>query len=351
MIQTILFDVESILTFHQPAIKEVLQELHKKGFGLGLITSQKPEKHETENTLDPFLTYFDAILPEKPDQSPHSLKQVLLDYRKKSNSPKEEVLYISTSTAHSTLIEEFDIHFGLALWNSTSPKNTKADFYFSHPREILYTLLVPITNKRERNWVKLAMELQFLAQGGLTYSNDVFDIERFERIREISGEMISMGSGYSKEFVENIFCNETGFQTPKMDSRAAIFNNDKILLVQENNGTWSLPGGWVDVDESIKSNTVKEVQKEAGLNVVATRLIALQDRNLHNPPMYAHGVIKAFMLCEVIKGSFSKNIETLKSHYFSLDNLPKLAQEKVTSAQIEMYFKAHKDKRWISLVD
>lgn len=348
MIQTLLFDVESILISPQSAIKDSLKELHDKGFRMGLILSKT---QEIERNLHELRSYFEDILYIKPQKTSLPLAETLSDFLKNSDSKKEEILYISTFPEDQKSAREADVQFGLALWESASPKNTKADFYFSHPREIPYILSVPIPNKRERNWIKLAMELQFLAQGGLAYSNDVFDIERFERIREISGEMIRMGSGYSKEFVKNIFCNETGFQTPKMDTRAAIFKAHKILLVQENNGTWSLPGGWVDVDESIKSNTVKEVQEEAGLNVVATRLIALQDRNLHNPPMYAQGVIKAFMLCEVIEGSFSKNIETLKSHYFSLDNLPELAQEKVTPAQIEMCFNAYKSKNWIPLMD
>ena len=93
-------------------------------------------------------------------------------------------------------------------------------------------------------WLEWAKELQFIAQGGLTYSKDVFDIERFERIREIAAEMLSLQSEIPIEKVKNLFCNETGFQTPKLDTRAAIFKDDKILLVKEKNGTWSLPGGW-----------------------------------------------------------------------------------------------------------
>ena len=95
-------------------------------------------------------------------------------------------------------------------------------------------------------WLEWTKELQFIAQGGLTYSKDVFDIERFERIREITAEMLSLQSEIPIEKVKNLFCNETGFQTPKLDTRAAIFKDDKILLVKEKNGTWSLPGGWVE---------------------------------------------------------------------------------------------------------
>lgn len=83
--------------------------------------------------------------------------------------------------------------------------------------------------------------------------------------------MISEKTNIPTEKVEELFCNETGYQTPKLDTRAAVFKENKILLTHENNGTWSLPGGWVDVLESIKSNTEKEVKEETGLDVEAVK--------------------------------------------------------------------------------
>lgn len=195
-------------------------------------------------------------------------------------------------------------------------------------------------------WLDWAKELQFLAQAGLTYSKDPFDIERFERIRNISAEMISAKSGVSFDIVKGLFCNETGFQTPKLDTRAAIFRDNKILLVKERNGTWSLPGGWVDVLETIKSNTEKEVREEAGLEVRATRIIALHDKNTHNTKPFAYNVCKVFVECEVIGGCFKENIETVESKYFSVDDLPPLATEKNTETQIRMCFTAHNDRDW-----
>ena len=168
----------------------------------------------------------------------------------------------------------------------------------------------------ENQWLKWAIELQSIAQIGLTYSKDPFDMERFERIREIAAEIMSLKTNLGLEHVQNVFCNETGFQTPKLDTRAAIFHDDKILLVKEKNGTWSLPGGWVDVNESIKSNTIKEVKEESGFNAVPIKLIAVQDRNKHNTPLYAHGICKIFVLCEISGGEFEQNIETIERNFF-----------------------------------
>ena len=117
-------------------------------------------------------------------------------------------------------------------------------------------------------------------------------------------------------------------------------------MVKENNGTWSLPGGWVDVLESVASNTVKEAKEETGLDVVPKRIIAIQDRNKHNKPIYAYGICKIFVLCEVIGGKFEKNIETIETNYFSLDELPLLAEAKTNKEQIEMCFKAVNDESW-----
>ena len=195
-------------------------------------------------------------------------------------------------------------------------------------------------------WLKFAIEIQSLAQNGLAYTNNLYDIERYTRLREISAEMLSMTTEFSIEKVKDVFCNETGYQTPKLDTRAAIFKDNKILLVHENDGTWSLPGRWVDVLESIKSNTIKEVKEETGLDVFAKKIIAVQDRNKHNKPVYAYGVCKIFVLCELIGGKFENNIETTEIAYFSLDELPILSEAKNNKEQIELCFRANEDENW-----
>ena len=196
-----------------------------------------------------------------------------------------------------------------------------------------------------------AVELQSLAQAGLFYSKDVYDIQRFQRIREISAEMVSRVSGLPLEKVTGLFCNETGYQTPKLDSRAAIFRDGKVLLVRENTGLWSLPGGWVDVDQSVKENTIKEAKEEAGLDVTVDRVIAVQDREKHNKPRYIYRVCKIFLLCTAVGGSFTPNIETTESGWFSLEELPPLSEDKCTAEQIKLCFEASLAEHWETQID
>jgi len=204
---------------------------------------------------------------------------------------------------------------------------------------------------KNEKWLQWAVELQSIAQAGLFYSKDVFDIERFNRIRDISAEIISYKSDIPNEKVKELFCNETGYQTPKLDTRAAIFKDNKILLVRERNHKWSLPGGWVDVNISVKENVIKEVKEEAGLDVTADLIIAVQDREKHNLPIYAYKVCKIFVLCSVLGGSFESNIETTESGYFDIDKLPVLAEEKNNEEQIKMCFEAYNSKNWNTLFD
>lgn len=204
---------------------------------------------------------------------------------------------------------------------------------------------------KNEKWLQWAVELQSLAQAGLFYGKDAFDRERYERIREIAAEMVSHQSDIPLDKVKNLFCDEIGYQTPKIDCRAAIFQEDRILLVQEKNGTWSLPGGWVDVNVSVKENVLKEVKEEAGLDVAADMVIAVQDREKHNLPIYAYKVCKIFVLCTVIGGEFLSNLETVCSRYFGMDELPVLATEKNNEEQIRMCFEAYHSENWKTLFD
>lgn len=204
---------------------------------------------------------------------------------------------------------------------------------------------------KSEKWLDWAVELQSLAQAGLFYGKDVFDKERYERIREIAAEMISLKSEIPLEKVKDLFCSDVGYQTPKIDTRAAIFKDGKILLVHEKNGTWSLPGGWVDVNMSVEENTRKEVKEEAGLDVRVKRIIAVQDREKHNLPIYAYKVCKIFLQCEVTGGEFAENIETTEFDYFGLEELPVLAEEKNNREQIAMCFQAMHAECWEPLFD
>ena len=179
-----------------------------------------------------------------------------------------------------------------------------------------------------------AVKIQSIAQAGLTYGHDSYDRERYEQLRHIAAEMVVERADIPVDTVKDLFCNESG------------------LLVHEKNGTWSLPGGWCDVDQSVASNVIKEVKEETGLDVTADKLIAVQDWRLHNVRNYAYGVIKLFVLCRKTGGSFVENVETTETGYFGREKLPdNLATEKTTAEQIQMCFDAYYNENWKTQFD
>ena len=201
-------------------------------------------------------------------------------------------------------------------------------------------------------FTKWATNLQSIAQAGLHYGKDVFDRERYEQVRKIAGEMMQAKTGLSKEQIKTLFLGDEGYQTPKIETRAAIFKDAKILLVRERMAQeWSLPGGWNDYDQTTAQNCVKEAKEESGRIVKPVKLIAVQDRNHHNKPILATNVTKIFYLCKEISREFVPNDETDACDYFALDNLPKLSLDRNTKEQIEMCFKASKDPNWQTLFE
>lgn len=201
-------------------------------------------------------------------------------------------------------------------------------------------------------FTKWATNLQSIAQAGLHYGKDVFDRERYEQVRKIAGEMMQAKTGLSKEQIKTLVLGDEGYQTPKIETRAAIFKDAKILLVRERMAQeWSLPGGWNDYDQTTAQNCVKEAREESGRIVKPVKLIAVQDRNHHNKPILATNVTKIFYLCKEISREFVPNDETDACDYFALDNLPKLSLDRNTKEQIEMCFKASKDPNWQTLFE
>ena len=202
-------------------------------------------------------------------------------------------------------------------------------------------------------WKKWAQELQFLAQCSLAYSKDKFDRERSERIREIACEMLSYKYDLPIEKIKMDFASEIGYQTPKVETRAAIIKDDKILLVKEQlDGKWALPGGYKDVNVSIRENVIKEASEEAGAVVQPLKVVAVLDYNRHHHVNFPLGMVKIFVLCEYINHSFNENTETLGAEFYSLDDLPELSLTRTTKKQLEMCFECYKDpQNWDTIFD
>ena len=191
----------------------------------------------------------------------------------------------------------------------------------------------------EPNWLTWARKLQAIGQNGLAYSKDPFDIERFEELRELALEILQNYTDSDLPRIRDLFAGEHGHATPKVDVRGVVFNEDAILLVRERaDGKWTLPGGWVDVNESPSESVVREVFEESGYQTKALKLLACYDRNRHPHPPHPYHVYKLFFYCEILGGSPSTSYETDGVDFFKQDAIPELSTGRVTSAQIDRFF-------------
>ncbi len=198
---------------------------------------------------------------------------------------------------------------------------------------------MPDSTNNAAKWLAFAKRLQALAQSGLTYAENMYDVERYEELRDISVQILQEISGEEPEKIRALFTNETGYQTPKVDVRAVVFEAGKILLVHEKiDNCWSLPGGWADVGYSPTEVAVKETREEAGLEVKAVRLLAVLDKKHHPHPPSPYHVYKIFILCRNIGGALQQGSETQGVGFFDRHHLPELSVERNTLSQMQLLF-------------
>jgi ADP-ribose pyrophosphatase YjhB (NUDIX family) len=193
-------------------------------------------------------------------------------------------------------------------------------------------------------WLHWARQLQAIAQTGLTYTQDQFDIDRYTHIRSIAAEIMSANLGVAAPALVDLFSRDTGYATPKVDVRAAVFQEGRILLVREReDGCWTLPGGWADVADSPSVAAVREVKEESGYDVVARKLLAVYDRDLHGHPPIPFHAYKVFFLCELTGGASQTSHETDAVDFFADGALPPLSLTRTTEDEIAHMFQHYRD--------
>jgi ADP-ribose pyrophosphatase YjhB (NUDIX family) len=185
-------------------------------------------------------------------------------------------------------------------------------------------------------WVR---RLQTITQAGLTYTRDPYDRQRYEQLQELAAE-IAGSSGQAPEAPWlPIIVAERGYATPKLDVRAVVEKEGKLLFMRESqDGLWSLPGGWADIGESPSQIAEREVLEETGFRVRAIKLLALYDKARHEHPPEFWYCYKLFVRCELLGGAPTRGIETLDTAFFGVDELPPLSTPRVTEAQIRRMF-------------
>lgn len=195
---------------------------------------------------------------------------------------------------------------------------------------------------QQPQWFKWARRIQAIAQTGLTYTKDPYDVQRYEELRELAAEIAAANLDLPAEQLTEVFAVEKGYPTPKVDVRSVVFDQGKILLARETqDGRWSLPGGWADVGETIGEIAARETQEETGYVVRPVKLLAVWDRDRQGHPPMLQAIYKVFVLCELVGGGPATSLETSAVGFFDRQDLPPLSTPRVLEVQIRRMFEHH----------
>lgn len=193
----------------------------------------------------------------------------------------------------------------------------------------------------DRRWTDWAMRVQAIGQIGKTYTKDPFDRDRFDELLSIANEILASLAHTEVGKVESLFLPEKGYTTPKVDLRAGVFKEGRILMVRErSDGKWTLPGGWADILETPIEGVIREVKEESGFDIANPRLVAVIDRGAHDyRPRYPYHIYKLFFLAELVGGSATANLEVDEIGFFALEELPDLSLSRVLPQDITRLFR------------
>jgi ADP-ribose pyrophosphatase YjhB (NUDIX family) len=187
-----------------------------------------------------------------------------------------------------------------------------------------------------------ARKVQAIAQTGLALTHDPFDRERYTQLTELVASVLSSELDIPLAIAKGFWAGEEGYATPKVDVRGAIFEDGRVLLVRErSDGKWTLPGGWVDVNDSPSGAVAREIREESGYEARPVKLAALLDKRRHPHPPGIHHIYKLFFLCERTGGAPAVSCETDAVGFFDPHALPELSSGRVLASQIELLYQHH----------
>ena len=194
---------------------------------------------------------------------------------------------------------------------------------------------------------RIGIKLAALAQDGLTFAAGDYDLDRYRQVSQLAAELLAAVSGRPAAELAVELGRDSGYATPKIDVRGAIFDDrGHVLLMREKiDGRWSLPGGWADPGDPPSAAVTREILEETGYHSSAVKLIACWDRDLQGnmPPLPVH-VYKLFFLCRhdgAVQAPAA--LETLDVGWFGLAELPPLSLGRVNHRQLERALAHHRD--------
>lgn len=132
-------------------------------------------------------------------------------------------------------------------------------------------------------------------------------------------------------------------ETPLVGVGAIIIEQDRVLLVKRGHpplaGEWSIPGGVLEVGETLREAAVREASEETGLTVEPSELLGVYDRILRDADertLY-HYVLIDF-LCRRVAGEAEASGDAAEVRWFTREEIVGLPLAKDTAEVIHLGF-------------
>lgn len=203
-------------------------------------------------------------------------------------------------------------------------------------------------------WLAKVKKLHAIAETGLAFAKDDYDIERYEEIAALARDMLSNLTSIPVNQLKHLLTTDVRrYVSPQIDVRGAVFHQDKILLVQEKtDGRWTLPGGYADLGLSAAENIEKEVHEEAGIKVRAQTLFAVRHKAKGQYDEDVRDFYKLFFICQATNGvNIKTGSETSDVGFFGASSIPKLSSGRIILRDIENAFAAKHAEHFCPLFD
>jgi HAD superfamily hydrolase (TIGR01549 family) len=324
---------------------QLLTYIGSNDMKIGVITGKSRKAYQISSEALKLSNFFDIVITGDDVRQPKPNPEGIFTALAYLGVSKEEAVFVGDSNADIKAGKSAGLRTYGVQWLSTYQSThfeMEPDSIFTRVEQ--FHKLLEDDRLPSNKWLDWAKQIQSIAQIGLTYSKDIYDLERFQALREISIDILDTYTCVGVDKINLSFANETGYATPKVDIRGVVFEDDKILLVREKaDGAWALPGGWADIGYSPSEVAVKEIKEESGFDVVPVKLLAVLDKKFHNHPPEPYHIYKMFILCRIIGGRALSGVETSEVQFFGENELPELSAERNTVAQVKSMFDYLKD--------
>lgn len=158
--------------------------------------------------------------------------------------------------------------------------------------------------------------MRAIASEGLAHAVNPYDIERYERLLSMASHRYGHLANLPSPAVDKMFRQDLGMVTPKLGVEGAIVASGRVLVTRRaDDGRWSLPGGWVNPNESVTTAVRREVLEETGLRVRVQDLVAVLSRDAALPST-PHGSCHLLFACQIISGKLRPSHESTEFLYW-----------------------------------